>query len=179
MQPVEPLYHCISPLHLNYFCKTMTWLFFVFQFGFFILATIIILDLARIATFLFYKKDKTQLTSSIVVKSPVGGSLFSLKNMVFVCIIVPTPFLFYVTINQVPRLFSVAGLHFILAYYTIAVAVFILLAFSSKIHQKLQIKSHSRKKIILLFIFEICLLIFVLFLALKMETMTLFQPKTA
>ena len=150
----------------------MIWLFFIFQFGLFILATIIALDLARIAIFLFYQKDKTRLPRNTIVKSPLGGSLLSLKTMAFACLIIPTLCLLYFSLLGK---FANINLSFILAYYSTAIISFLLLVFSSKIHQKLQVSYSSVGKIRLLFVIEICLLIALLFFATKVDTMHLFR----
>ncbi|MCS4227142.1 hypothetical protein [Sphingobacterium sp. BIGb0165] len=148
----------------------MIWLFFIFQFGLFILATIIALDLACIAIFLFYQKDKTRLLRNTIIKSPLGGSLLSLKTMAFACLIIPTLCLLYFSLLGK---FANINLSFILAYYSTAIISFLLLVLSSKIHQKIQISSSSIGKIKLLFIIEICILITLLFFATKVDTMSL------
>lgn len=116
-------------------------------------AMIIILDLVRISTFLFYEKEKSHLHKKTMVKPIIGNKIYGLKNILVICILLPSLLLIYYR-----------GLVFkdflqLSVYYGLALIIFLLISFSSYIGRKLQIETQSRTHAKYLFIAEIVLLI--------------------
>ena len=116
-------------------------------------AIIIILDLVRISTFLFYEKKITHLQRKTMIKPIVGNRIYGLKNILVICILLPSLLLIYYR-----------GLVFkdflqLSVYYGLALINFLLISFSSYLGRKLQVETQTRTHAKYLFIVEIVLLI--------------------
>ena len=116
-------------------------------------AIIIILDLVRISTFLFYEKKITHLQRKTMIKPIVGNRIYGLKNILVICILLPSLLLIYYR-----------GLVFkdflqLSVYYGLALINFLLISFSSYLGRKLQVETQTRTNAKYLFIVEIVLLI--------------------
>lgn len=116
-------------------------------------AIIIILDLVRISTFLFYEKKITHLQQKTMIKPIVGNRIYGLKNILVICILLPSLLLIYYQ-----------GLVFkdflqLSVYYGLALINFLLISFSSYLGRKLQVETQTRTNAKYLFIVEIVLLI--------------------
>ena len=116
-------------------------------------AIIIILDLVRISTFLFYEKKITHLQRKTMIKPIVGNRIYGLKNILVICILLPSLLLIYYQ-----------GLVFkdflqLSVYYGLALINFLLISFSSYLGRKLQVETQTRTHAKYLFIVEIVLLI--------------------
>lgn len=116
-------------------------------------AIIIILDLVRISTFLFYEKKITHLQQKTMIKPIVGNRIYGLKNILVICILLPSLLLIYYQ-----------GLVFkdflqLSVYYGLALINFLLISFSSYLGRKLQVETQTRTHAKYLFIVEIVLLI--------------------
>ncbi len=116
-------------------------------------AIIIILDLVRISTFLFYEKKITHLQQKTMIKPIVGNRIYGLKNILVICILLPSLLLIYYR-----------GLVFkdflqLSVYYGLALINFLLISFSPYLGRKLQVETQTRTNAKYLFIVEIVLLI--------------------
>ncbi|MGV8993695.1 MAG: hypothetical protein ACOH1O_06285 [Flavobacterium sp.] len=116
-------------------------------------AIIIILDLARLSTFLFYDKKIIHLQQKTMIKPIVGNRIYGLKNILVMCILLPSVLLIYYR-GEVFKDFL--GLS---VFYGLAIINFILISFSSHLGRKLQIETQTRTHAKYLFIVEIVLLI--------------------
>lgn len=127
---------------------------------------ILILDLARLGTFLFYDQNKNNLTKKSMLAPVVGPKMYTMKNIFVVCITVPTIALVLGLLGVGIRVrLSDVTIQFLIAYLSLAFISFFLITLVAKIGKKLQKEIHFRKETKELFIIELLLLI-VLFLVL-------------
>lgn len=124
-------------------------LIFVYSISTSALSIILILDLARIATFLFYDKDKNQVSKKLMVKPLVGTKIYSWQNILAACILIPSMYL----------ILKVGVKMNIYVFYLLNAIFFFFITSIAFVQKKLQLEIESRKKAKLIFILEIGILI--------------------
>jgi len=131
-------------------------LFFISQIGLFILCMIVVLDIARLATFLFYDKNETNLPKKYMQSPVLGTKMYSLKNIFVVVFLIPTCFL--IRKGGVKLTFwSLVG------YYGASLVCFILITISASFSKKIQKEVTSRNQAKAIILLEIIILIIVIF----------------
>ncbi len=136
----------------NYFI-----LFIIYQISLFALIITLLLDIARISTFLFHEKEKKYLNKKLMIEPFIGKKFFSVKNILATCFILPTMVLLYV-FKSMKNIF----VYYIL--FIFLTLIFIGIAFLNK---KVQIDNLNRKKAKQVLILEILVLILLFILILN------------
>jgi len=138
-----------------------TLLYLLFKAFLFLPCLVILLDVARLATFLFYNKHDHKLTKNSMVAPLVGIRYFSLKNLFAGAILIPSTYLlYYLAFN-----FHFPNIRFVIAYYGLALIIFVLLGCAAYLGKKLQLEIHSRAFAWRMFIIEIILCLAIVSLA--------------
>lgn len=150
--------------------------FFVAQIGLCVLSVMLILDLARLATFLFYEKSKHQLAKNIMIRPVIGTKIWGLKNIFALCFILPTFVLLrgLFGMGLAIRWTNLSNHIFLIAYFSLFLIFFCLIAFAATIGKKLQIET-SRKQAKLLFMIEIVLLVMLFLILLTFNQLDLIK----
>lgn len=120
-------------------------LFFFFQITLCVLAIVLILELGRLGTYIFYTKDESEASKNPMLKPIVGKKMFALKNIMAICILLPTMYLCFSALFGKIQLSSL-NIPFILAFYSLAFISFFLISIAEKIRKNLPSKLSSRKK---------------------------------
>lgn len=141
-----------------------TLLYLLFKAFLFLPCLVILLDVARLATFLFYNKHDQKLPKNSMVATIGGQRYFSLKNLFAGAILIPSAYLlYYLAFN-----FRHLNINFIIAYYGLALLIFVLLGCTAYLGKKLQLEIHSRAFAWRMFIIEIILLLAIVSLAIAL-----------
>lgn len=120
---------------------------FVYSISTTALLLILIFDLARIATFLFYDKDK--VSKKLMVQPLVGTKIYSWQNILAGCILVPSMYL----------ILKIGVRMNIIVFYLLNAIFFFFITSIAFVQKKLQLEIESSKKAKLIFILEIGILI--------------------
>lgn len=132
-------------------------LFIIYQISLLVLTIILLLDIVRISTFLFYEKEKKYLNKKLMVVPFIGKKFFSVKNILATCLLFPTMVLLYV-------FKSMKNIFFYYILFIFLTLIFIGIAFLNK---KVQIDNLHRKKAKQVLILEILVLILLFILILN------------
>lgn len=116
---------------------------------------IIVFDLVRLATFIFYDKNENNLNKKAMIVPLVGKKIYSFKNMLVVCILIPSSILVYFKGGG-------SGMNY-LTYYALATVCFLLITASALLSKKMQKEIFSQKQAKQYFVLEI-VLFFTLFI---------------
>lgn len=141
--------------------------FFLLQLGLAVLGIMLALDLARLATFLFYQKGKNRLAQKSMIAPLVGTKIYSPKNLLLTCIIIPSCYFAIRLLSPgTPISRTDAALwKELIATYLISLLAFLLITLSARLGKTWQI-SASRTQAKIIFSAELLLLAALFFILL-------------